>query len=83
MPEVITINLPVKPSLLPFCRKLIDGGENPDAMVHVYRGDTLCFHPAPLKDFAELAVQEGDKVSARFAKYKPFPKEVYDGAAQG
>ncbi|WBU52069.1 hypothetical protein [Paracoccus sp. SCSIO 75233] len=64
------VDLPVKPALLPFCRKLLAEGADPAELVHVYRGDTLCFVPAPLAAFAALATEERDTRSIRLVRYR-------------
>ena len=63
------IDLPVKPALLPYCRRLIAEGMDPRTVLHVYRGDTLCFAPAPLAVFAALATEERADRSIRFVRY--------------
>lgn len=86
MSDTITINLPLPPrngktqTLLPHCRALIDAGADPKAIVHVMRGATLCFVPAPLEAFAGLTVEESAGVSARFRKYQPMPDTLRAGA---
>lgn len=63
------IDLPVKPALLPCCRQLIADGVNPGIIIHVYRGATLCFVPAPLSVFAALATEERADRSIRFIRH--------------
>ena len=63
------IDLPVKPALLPCCRRLIAEGMDPRTVLHVYRGNTLCFAPAPLALFAALATEERADRSIRFVRY--------------
>ncbi|WP_147393151.1 hypothetical protein [Paracoccus siganidrum] len=69
------IDLPAKPSLLPYCRKLLAEGADPAELVHVYRGETLCFHPAPLATFAALTTEEGVERSIRFRKWREMPRQ--------
>lgn len=64
------IDLPVKPALLPYCRKLVAGGADPSELVHVYRGGTLCFQPIPLATFAKLATEERSDGSIRFVRHR-------------
>lgn len=64
------IDLPVKPALLPLCRKLLAEGTPPATIIHVYRGNTLCFIPAPLHLFADLATKEGIGRSMRLVRYR-------------
>ena len=64
------IDLPVKPALLPYCRRLIAEGGDPRTVLHVYRGNTLCFAPAPLAVFAALATEERADRSIRFVRYR-------------
>lgn len=64
------IDLPVKPALLPFCRKLLAGGADPAEVLHVHRGDRICFVPAPLAAFAALATEERDTRSIRLVRYR-------------
>lgn len=64
------IDLPVKPALLPFCRSLLAEGADPAEMLHVHRGDTLCFTPAPLAAFAALGTEERDTRSIRLVRYR-------------
>lgn len=64
------IDLPVKPALLAYCRRLIAEGVDPRTVLHVYRGDTLCFAPAPLAVFAALATEERADRSIRFVRYR-------------
>lgn len=67
----LRIDLPVKPALLPYCRRLIADGADPATILHVYRGDTLCFVPAPLGVFAGLTTWESDSRSICFAPFRP------------
>lgn len=69
------IDLPVKPALLSYCRKLLAEGANPSELVHVHRGETLCFHPAPLATFADLTTEEGAERSIRFRKWREMPQQ--------
>lgn len=62
------IDLPVKPSLLPYCRQLVADGVDPATVLHIYRGDTLCFVPRPLAVFAALETKEEAARSIRFRK---------------
>lgn len=60
----------------PICtlaRKLVEAGHDPATILHVYRGDTLCFEPRPLGLWAGQTIEEGDNSHrpARFAKYRP------------
>lgn len=83
MSDIITIHLPLPPrngraqTLLPHCRVLIEEGADPDAVVHVMRGDTLCFVPTTLHVFAGLAVKENDTTSARFVPYRALPDDAH------
>lgn len=69
-PPVMRIDLPVKPALLPHCRKLVAAGANPETILHVYRGETLCFVPGPLGKFAGMATEESDTKSVHLTKYR-------------
>lgn len=69
------IDLPVKPSLLPYCRKLVAEGADPAELVEVYRGETLCFIPAPLAAFAALTTEEGTDRSIRFRRWREMPRQ--------
>ncbi|VDS07165.1 hypothetical protein PARHAE_00337 [Paracoccus haematequi] len=64
------IDLPVKPALLSYCRKLVAEGAEPSEVVHVYRGRTLCFLPVPLATFAKLATEERSDRSIRFVRHR-------------
>lgn len=64
------IDLPVRPALLPFCRTLLAEGADPAEVLHVHRGDTLCFVPAPLASFAALPTEERDTRSIRLVRYR-------------
>lgn len=75
------IDLPVKPALLPFCRMLLAEGADPDELVHVFRGDTLCFVPAPLSIFAALATEEGAARAIRFRKYREIAPQAGEYAS--
>lgn len=63
------IDLPVHPALLHYCRQLLARGVDPATIVHVYRGSTLCFVPAPLAMFAALATEERAHRSIRFVRW--------------
>lgn len=69
------IDLPVKPSLPPYCRQLVAEGVDPATVLHVYRGDTLCFVPAPLAVFAALATEERAAWSIRFVRYREITRQ--------
>lgn len=64
------IDLPVKPALLPFCRKLLAEGADPAEVLHIHHRGTLCFVPAPLAVFAALATEERDTRSIRLVRYR-------------
>ena len=76
------IDLPVKPALLPFCRIRLAEGADPSEILHVYRGDTLCFVPAPLSVFAALATEEGAARSIRFRKYREIAPQAGEYAPE-
>lgn len=76
------IDLPVKPALLPFCRNLLAGGADPAEVLHVYRGDTLCFRPAPLSVFADLATEEGAARSIRLRRYREIAPQAGEYAPE-
>lgn len=44
--------------------------------VMIYRGDTLCFNPAPLIWWAATQTSESFGQSAKTGIYKPMPQEV-------
>ncbi|RMC34409.1 hypothetical protein [Paracoccus alkanivorans] len=64
----IRIDLLVEPSLLDYCRQLLAEGHHPETIIHVYRGETLCFVPARLEVFANLTTTEGDH-TIRFRRH--------------
>ncbi|MFB2532690.1 hypothetical protein ACEYYA_11025 [Paracoccus sp. p3-h83] len=66
----VVIHLPVAPNLCAYARKLLADGADPDALTFVYRGETLCFKPAPLGAWARLTTEEGDR-SIRFRTFRP------------
>ena len=64
-------------SIGPLARRLItERLGKPFDNVMIYRGDTLCFNPAPLIWWASTQTSEGVSQSAKTAVYKPMPKEV-------
>lgn len=71
------IDLPVKPALLPYCRKLVAEGADPSEVVRVYRGGTLCFQPVPLATFARLATEERSDGSIRFVPHREIAPQSY------
>ena len=57
------------------CRRLIeDRRAKPFDDVMIYRGETLCFHPAPLIWWASMHTSESATASARTDVYKPRPE---------
>jgi hypothetical protein len=71
------IDLPVKPALLSYCRKLVAEGADPCELVHVYRGRTLCFQPVQLATFAKLATEERSDGSIRFVRHRETAPQSY------
>lgn len=64
----------------PICklaRTLMASGTPGDAMAEIYRGETLCFKPAPIGSWAKLTVSETDR-SFRFATWSPMPKAAFE-----
>lgn len=62
----------------PLCRCLIkERRANPFDDVVIYRGETLCFHPAPLIWWASMHTSESAAMSARTDIYKPRPELEY------
>lgn len=66
----VVIRLPITPNLCAYARKLLADGADPDALAFVYRGEILCFKPAPLGAWARLTTEEGDR-SIRFRTFRP------------
>ncbi len=66
----LRIDLPVKPSLLEYCRRLVAEGADPAAIVQVFRGETLCFTPMPLARFAALTTEERTDRSIQLIRYR-------------
>lgn len=58
-------------------RILIADGYAGHDIVRVMRGETICFKPARLEQWAEIDVSEGDGHSSRFVKHKPFEGDVW------
>jgi len=58
----------------PLCRRLIEERRaKPFNNVMIYRGETLCFHPAPLIWWASMHTSEGASSSVRTDVHKPRP----------
>ncbi|SET08691.1 hypothetical protein [Paracoccus homiensis] len=72
-PPAMRIDLPVKPVLLPYCRRLVAAGVAPETVLHIYRGGTLCFVPTALGKFAGMATTESDTQSIRLTNYRQMP----------
>lgn len=68
----IRIDLSEVRSLCAHCRDLIAEGHDPATLVEAFRGETLCFTPAPLQVWADRSVTESDYQSARFTRFRPF-----------
>ena len=65
-----------KHSVIDVCaRKMIEAGADPEGVVEVRRGSTLCFHARPLRKWADIRGLENDAKRAPFsvAKHEPFP----------
>jgi hypothetical protein len=61
----------------PLARRLLtDRLAKPFEDVMIYRGDTLCFNPAPLIWWASMQTSESFGQSAKTGVYKPMPQEV-------
>ena len=61
----------------PICdlaRKLVKAGYDPDTEIQIWRDDTLCFKPAPLRIWAKLRAVERDGRSVRFETWEAMPK---------
>lgn len=50
-------------------RMLILDGYNPDRILIVQRGPTICFEPLPLRAWSKLSITEGD-TSIRYIPFK-------------
>ena len=62
----------------PLCRRLIEERRaKPFDDVMIYRGETLCFHPAPLIWWASMHASESATTSVRTDVYKPRPELEY------
>lgn len=59
-------------SVCALARLLIRAGYEPDSLLEVYRGTTLCFR-VRLGVAARLTVRDGKDGRPRFEKYVPFP----------
>lgn len=68
----IRIDLSEVRSLCAHCRDLIAEGHDPDTLVEVVRGETICFTPATLRFWAGRSVSESDYQSIRFTAFRPF-----------
>jgi hypothetical protein len=61
----------------PLARRLLtDRLAKPFEDVMIYRGDTLCFNPAPLIWWASMQTSESFGQSAKTGVYKPMPQKV-------
>lgn len=47
-------------SIRPLARKLQEVGHDPETLVVIKRGETVCFKPAPLKAWADWMLYEND-----------------------
>ena len=72
-------DLTVKSAKSPICsmaRKLIKSGVDGSTAVLVYRGETICFKPATVSEWADRSVSEPDAGSPKFSKYQPMPENL-------
>lgn len=54
-------------------RRLLAAGHHPEARIEFRRRDTVCFRPAPLRTWADIAVEESNRGGLCFRKFKPMP----------
>ena len=63
----------------PICRlarDMIAAGHGGASIVEVWRGETRCFQPMRLSDWAHWTYREGDH-SAKRVKYVPMPTDLH------
>jgi hypothetical protein len=61
--------------ICPLARAMIAAGCDPEELVEVYRGETMCFDAVPLRQWADRQCRESFSQSARFYDYTPFERE--------
>lgn len=67
-----------KGAICRLARDMIEAGHYGGATVTVWRGETQCFQPMQLIDWAHWTYREGDQ-SVRRVKYVPMPAALHDG----
>lgn len=58
-------------------RQLIADGVDPGATFIVKRGETVCFKPMIIGDWAKHSTSETDNVSVRHAEWRPMPDGLH------
>jgi len=57
-------------------RDMIAAGHDGDEIVEVYRGETLCFLPLPLRNWAHWTIREND-AGIRSVKWVAMPGDLH------
>ncbi len=58
--------------VLNLCRALVDAGADPEAPLHVYRGQMLALTVKSIRAGARLTIRDGDDGPPRLVKWEPF-----------